>query len=165
MVLHHVAEGAGFFVVAGAALHTERFAGGDLDMVDVAGVPHCLEQGVGEAHDDDVLRGFLAEVVVDAEGLGLVKGILDEVVQALCAWQVGAEGFFHNDTAPRSGAGFVEAALAEIFQDDLELVGACGEVEKAVSTGATGGIHLIQAAGQSLVAFEFIEFAAMVADI
>ena len=80
VVLHHVAEGAGFFVVAGAAFHAERFAGGDLDVVDVAGVPHRFEEGIGEAEDDDVLRGLLAEVVVDAEGLGFIEGIFDEIV-------------------------------------------------------------------------------------
>ena len=67
MVLHHVAEGAGFFVVAGSAFHAERFAGGDLDMVDVTGVPHRLEQGIGEAENDDVLRSLFAEVVVNTE--------------------------------------------------------------------------------------------------
>ena len=84
-------------------------------MVDVAGVPHRFEEGVGEAEDDDVLRGFLAEVVVDAECFGLVECIFDKIIQALRAWQVGAEGFFHNDAAPRSWAGFVEAAFTEIF--------------------------------------------------
>ena len=103
--------------------------------------------------------------MVDAECLGLVECIFDKIIQALRAWQVGAEGLFHDDAAPRSCAGFVEATLAEIFQDDLKLVGACGEVEEAVSAGATGGVHLIQTAGQGLVAFEFIEFTAVVADI
>jgi hypothetical protein len=54
-------------------------------MVDIAGVPHRLEQGVGEAEDDNVLRGLLSEVVVDTECLGFIESIFDEIVEALRA--------------------------------------------------------------------------------
>ena len=68
MVLDHVAEGSGFFVVAGAAFHAERFAGCDLDMVDVARVPHRFKEGICEAEDDDVLRSLFVRVDKFIEG-------------------------------------------------------------------------------------------------
>lgn len=49
VILHHVAEGAGFFIIAGAGFHAEGFAGGDLHILDVAAIPEGFEDGVGEA--------------------------------------------------------------------------------------------------------------------
>ena len=74
MVLHHVAQGAGILVVSRARFDAERFARRDLHIVDIAAVPQRFEDGVGEAQDHDVLRGLLAEVVVDAESVALGKG-------------------------------------------------------------------------------------------
>jgi hypothetical protein len=42
-------------------------------VVDVLAVPHRLEDAVGEAEDEKVLDGLLAEVVVDAVDLRLVE--------------------------------------------------------------------------------------------
>ena len=133
-------------------------------MVDVAGVPHRLENRVGETQDHDVLRGLLAEVVVDAVGLRFLEGTLDEIVQTTGTGQVGAEGFFHNDAGPRAGLGGVEAAFSEVFQNHLKLVGRGGEVEEPVATRAAGGVEFIEMAGERLVSLELVEFAAMIGD-
>ena len=82
MVLHHVAQGADAFVVAGAG--GDHLAGlrivlgqalllgdGDLHVVDVLLVPQRLEDAVGEAQHQQVLHRLLAEVVIDAIGLAL----------------------------------------------------------------------------------------------
>ncbi len=69
MILHHVAQRAGAFVIAGAAFHAERFRGRDLDMIDVTRVPERLEDRVGKSEDENVLRGFLAEEMIDPIGL------------------------------------------------------------------------------------------------
>ena len=66
MILHHVAQGAGFRVVVGAALHTDILGYRDLDVVDKVVAPHGTEQRVTETHRQQVLYGLLAEVVVDA---------------------------------------------------------------------------------------------------
>ena len=73
MVLHHVAQHAGAVVVAGAAFQADRLGDGDLHVVDHVGVPQPLEDRIGEAQRHQVLHGFLAEVVVDAEGLRLAR--------------------------------------------------------------------------------------------
>ena len=164
MVLDHVTERAGFVVVARAAFHAERLAGGDLDMVDVAGIPHRLENRVGEAHDHDVLRGLLPEVVVDAVGLGFLEGGLDEIVQPARAGQVGAEGFLDNHARPRSRRGRVESAFAEVFQNHLELVGRDGEVKKPVPARAAGRVQLLKMAGEGDIALGVVEFTPVVGD-
>ena len=69
----HVAEGAGFLVEVGARADPEGLGDVDLDVVDVVAVPDRLEQAVGEAQGEDVLRRLLAEEVVDAEDLLLVE--------------------------------------------------------------------------------------------
>src|SRR3546814_4474082 len=68
MVLHHVAQRARSVEIACAALQPDRLRHGDLDMIDAAGVPQRLEHQVGESQRQQVLDGFLAEIMVDAEG-------------------------------------------------------------------------------------------------
>src|ERR1700687_1923755 len=69
MVGHHVAEGAGGFVKRAAMLDADRFRGVDLHVVDVVAIPERLDDVVGESKDQNVLDGFLAEIVVDAVNL------------------------------------------------------------------------------------------------
>ena len=66
---HHVAIGAGLLVEAGALAEAQRLRHVDLHVVDEVAVPDRLEQAVGEAERQDVLRRLLAEEMVDAEDL------------------------------------------------------------------------------------------------
>ena len=81
VVLHDIAQSAGLFVEWAAALDAERFRNCDLDVVDVVAFPDRLKDAVGEAEDEEVLDGFLAEVVIDAEDLALVKDGVDLMVE------------------------------------------------------------------------------------
>ena len=100
VILDHVAQRAGFLVVGAAALHADRFRGGDLHVVDVAPVPQRLEDAVAEAERQDVLHGFLAEVMIDAVDLGLVERAVQFVAQLSRAGQIVAERLFDDDAAP-----------------------------------------------------------------
>jgi len=42
VILHHVAQGTGSFVVSAATFHTERFGGGNLHVIDVTMIPERL---------------------------------------------------------------------------------------------------------------------------
>ena len=75
MILDHVAQRTGRLVVARAIFDAERLAGENLDVIDVAAVPDRLEDRVGETQHHDVLRGLLAEEVVDAVDGGLFEGV------------------------------------------------------------------------------------------
>ena len=96
---HHVAEGAGLLVEGRALAEPERLGHVDLHMVDEVAVPDRLEQAVGEAEGQDVLRRLLAEEVVDAEDLVLGEDLVQPGVERHGAREVGAEGLLHDDAA------------------------------------------------------------------
>ena len=75
VVLDDVAGSADAVVVAGARADTDVFSHRNLHGIDVVGLPQRLEHGVREAHRHDVLDGFLAQVVVDAEDVLLVEDL------------------------------------------------------------------------------------------
>ena len=96
---HHVAKRAHRLIEAGAFAEAQRLGHVDLHMVDEVSIPDRLEQAVGEAERQDVLRRFLAEEVVDAEDLLFGEDFVQLAVQRLCAGQIDAEGLFHDDAA------------------------------------------------------------------
>ena len=102
---HHVPVGAGGFVEARALLEAQRLRDVDLHVVDVVPVPDRLEEPVGEAEGEDVLRRLLAEEVVDAEDLLLVEDLVELGVERACGGEVGAEGLLHDDPAALHQAG------------------------------------------------------------
>ncbi len=79
MILDHVGERAGFLVIGAAALDADRFGGGDLDVIDVTAVPERLENPVAEAKGQDVLHGFLAQVMIDAVDVGFGEDLVQAV--------------------------------------------------------------------------------------
>ena len=97
MALNHVAHGSDAVVVAGATFEPDGLGGRDLNVVDVAAVPQRLEEQIGEAKDQQVLHGLLAEVVVDAKHVLVVENASEGAVELLGGCQVRAEGFFHDD--------------------------------------------------------------------
>ena len=103
---HHVAKRAGRLVEAGALAEAQRLGHVDLHVVDEVAIPDRLEQAVGEAERQDVLRRFLAEEVVDAEDLLLGEDFMQPGVQRHRAGQIGAEGLFHDDAAALDETGF-----------------------------------------------------------
>ncbi len=72
----HVAIGAGLLVEADALAEAQRLRHVDLHVVDEVAVPDRLEQAVGEAEGEDVLRRLLAEEMVDAEDLVLGEDLV-----------------------------------------------------------------------------------------
>ena len=83
VVLHHVAQRAGLVVEPEPPFHAHGLGDGDLHMVDAAGVPQRLEEGVGEPQGDQVLDRLLAQVVVDPERPAFRKHGGDRVVDRL----------------------------------------------------------------------------------
>ena len=165
MVLDHVAETAGFVVIAAAAaFHAEVFSAGDLDVVDVAVVPDRFEEGVAEPEDHEVLGGFLAEVVVDSVGVAFLEGFADDLVESVGGGEVGAEGFFDDGAGPFAGFGLIEAGGGEPAEDDGEVFGGDGEVEEAISAG-TGFVEGIEETGEAFVACGVFKFGAVVEDV
>jgi len=68
----------GGIVVPSAFLHPDCFCDRDLNVIDVTPVQMGSKNSVGEAEGQDVLDGFLAQVVIDAINL-LFVGDLQEL--------------------------------------------------------------------------------------
>ena len=83
MVLHHVAQCAGLFVVAASMLDSDFLRHRNSDMVHVAAIPERLEQQVGETKGQNVLHGLLAQVVINAEYLRFAKAARQRAIQPL----------------------------------------------------------------------------------
>ena len=90
--------------VAAAALGAEGLLEDDLDVADVVAVPQRGEKTVGEAHDDQVLGEFFAEVVVDAVQLRLREELRDAAGELLAGAKVSTEGFLHDNSRPAADA-------------------------------------------------------------
>ena len=99
MILNHIAQRTCVFVISGAILDAERFCRRDLDLIDVVRVPKRREDRVGEAQHKNVLRGFLAEKVIDPVGLFFAKGIADDAIELARRGEIGPERFFHDYAA------------------------------------------------------------------
>ena len=136
VVLHHVAQRAGAVVVGAALTDAERLRDGDLHVVDPVAVPQRLEEGVGEARDQEVLDALLAEVVVDAEDVGLVEDPAHGLVDRLGRRQVGADGLLEDDPGTVRG----QADLVEVLADRAEQRRRHREVEHADDVVGRGAV-------------------------
>ena len=136
VVLHHVAQRAGAVVVGAALADAERLRDGDLHVVDPVAVPQRLEEGVGEARDQEVLDALLAEVVVDAEDVRLVEDPAHGLVDPLGGGEVGADRLLEHDAGAVGG----QADLVEVVADGAEEGGRDGEVEDADDVLAGGAV-------------------------
>ena len=85
----------------------QRFGGCDLDVIDVMRVPERRENRVRESQDQNVLRGFFSQKMIDPVSLLFGKGIADDAVEFSRRSEIGAERFFDNYAGPASFAGFV----------------------------------------------------------
>jgi hypothetical protein len=72
VILDHVAQGAGFLVIAATRAHALAFAHGDLDMIHCVPRPQPLKDCVREPEHQDVLHRLLPQIVVNAQDLALM---------------------------------------------------------------------------------------------
>jgi hypothetical protein len=165
VVLEDVAAGAGLLVEGAPVLDPDRFGDGDLDVVDVAAVPDRLEDSVGEAEDQQVPDGLLAEVVIDPVDLRLPEDLADLAVQADRRVEVVAERLLDDDPAPAALVPLViQADPAELGDDLGELRRLRREVVEVVARRALLAVDRLEGRDQLVEARRVGEVAALVAD-
>ena len=71
-------------------------------------VPERRENRVRKSEDQDVLRRFLAEKMIDAVGLLFRKRISDDSVQLARRLQIRSEWFFNDYARPASFARLIQ---------------------------------------------------------
>ena len=158
---HHVAVGAGLLVEGRALAQAQGLGHVDLHVVDEVAVPDGLEQAVGEAEGQDVLRRLLAQEMVDAEDLFLVEDLMQLMVELHRAGQVGAEGLFHDEARALHQAGLAQQPHrgqrgarrhAQVVQasafDAQALLGT--RDRRAQRRCTRGQRHIVQMAGEAL---------------
>ena len=134
------------FVVTGAPFHAERFGRGDLDVIDVTRVPERFENRVGKTQNQNVLRGFLAEKMIDPIGLIFGKCIVirpDSVPAAEARSR--PNGFSMITRAQLPSFALVQSRSFQIFQDRLELLRRRREIKKTIAARAAFLVDLIEA--------------------
>ena len=77
----HVAERARLLIEGGPSFQIELLGYVDLNRRDIPAVPDRLEQTIGEAQREDVLRRLLAQEVIDAKDLLLLCVAVQHGVQ------------------------------------------------------------------------------------
>ena len=107
---HHVAICAGGLVERRAFAEAQRFRHVDLHVIDEVAVPDRLEQTIGEAERQDVLRRLLAEKMIDAEDLLFVEHLVQLGIELDRAREIGAERLLHDDARVRDQSGLAEHA-------------------------------------------------------
>ncbi len=133
MVLDHVPRGADAVVVSGATTQADVLGHGDLDVIDVMRNSRRVEQLVREAQREDVLDGFLAEVVIDPEDRMLREHLVDNGVELFRALQIVAERLL-DDHSPPLVLGLVrETRARQLLAHHRERRRRNGQVERVVA--------------------------------
>src|SRR5205085_3226111 len=96
MVLHDVANCAGFFVEFASSCDAERFGHGDLYAVYIIAVPDRFEERIRKTEEKQVFDLFLAEIMIDAKDRGFRKHGVQDRVELLSGRLIAAKGFFQN---------------------------------------------------------------------
>src|ERR1700674_4463188 len=100
MVLHHVAKRAGCFVECSPPLDAYGLRNDQLDMIDIAPVPHRFENRVANAKNEQILGGLLSKVVIDPIDLVFSENGRQLAVQLASGFQIMSKRLLDNDPAP-----------------------------------------------------------------
>src|SRR5262249_1372400 len=162
MILHHVAQRPGRFIITRPRFHSECLRRSDLEMIDVAGIPERLDNAVRGLPAQNVLRSLFAEKMVDPKGLTLVECLANDSIQFARRGKIGAEWFFDDNARPASFPGAIQSGGLQIFQDNLELVRPGREIEKAIAPRAPFVVDLFQSYGYRFVSVFVADLSLMI---
>ena len=145
-------------VIVGAFFDADRLGHGDLHVVDEVAIPQGLDQGVGEAENQQVLHRLLAEKVIDTVDLLLAKMLVQQLVQHPRRFDVFAKRFFdHHAIQP---ARLVEPDRLEVMDDRAEF----GRLDRQIEHRARAGRLGRQSVGQRLIRSDIVEVALLIAE-
>src|SRR5688572_32537168 len=96
MVLNDVANDPGLFIEFSPPFDPERFGESNLDVLHVITVPDWFQEAVGKTKIEDVLHGFFAKIVIDAEDRSLRKYPVQRLVERARRGQIPAKRFLQN---------------------------------------------------------------------
>jgi hypothetical protein len=100
MIRNHVAQSARRIIITTARFDADLFSDRNLHVIDIISVPDRLENAVAKAENQNILHGFLAEIMIDAENLIFLKDRAQFFIQSFSRFQIAPERFFKNETPP-----------------------------------------------------------------
>src|SRR5262249_15012296 len=116
----------------GPAFDAQGLGDGDLYMVDMGGIPHRLEQGIGEAQSHQILHRFLAEIVIDAIDAMLGENMADRIIDGSCPMEVAPQWLVdHKARLLRD-----ELMFSQPLADGPEKIRTDGQIEDANAIAA-----------------------------
>src|SRR5262249_11044184 len=122
MVLYHIADCPGFFVIRRPSLQTNILSHSNLDVIHIAPIPDRLENPVSEAEDQDILSSLFTQVVVNAIVLFLAEDPRYLPVEFFSRGQIVPERFFNNDARPALAA-TIKSSRPKLLDDLWILAG------------------------------------------
>ena len=96
MILHDIANRAGFLVEFASARDAKRFRHGDLHAFHIVAVPDGLEESVRKTEEEQIFDLFLAQIMVDAKNGRFGKDGVQRGVEFLSRSEIAAEGLFED---------------------------------------------------------------------
>src|SRR5712691_5994003 len=133
MVLNHVAQRAGLFVISAATFDAETFGVSDLNVVDVLPVPKRFEDAVGKTKDQQVLHRLFSEIMIYAKDLLLFKNLGELLVEGARAFEVMAKRFLDDDARPALVFGPREIGLTKLTGNQAEIVRRSSQIKQTVA--------------------------------
>ncbi len=164
MVLHHVAQRARLLIEGATRLDAEGFGHRDLHVIDVIAIPQRLKDAVGEAEDEQILHRLLAEIVIDAEDLALMKDGIDAGVELARRGQIAAEGLF-NDDARAATVRLSEPLRAEPLDNVGKKLRRRGQIVEPVAAQAAFLFNPLQFGLEACIAGRLIKVQRVVAHV
>ena len=133
VVGHHVAHSAGFVVVVATQFNAQLFRDRDLHVIDVAAIPHRLENSIREAEGQNVLHRLFAEIVVDAVNLIFLQHFANFFIQRHGAGEVMPERLLDDHAPPLFTLFMRQPSRAELIDHNRKKGGRRSEVEEDVA--------------------------------
>src|SRR5690606_38184621 len=81
VILYHVSESTGAFVIAATIFDSSLFRHRDLHRINVIPVPERFEQGVCKTKSQDILHSLFAEIVVYAVNLFFLEVLRKHLIK------------------------------------------------------------------------------------
>ena len=158
MVLNNVTRSTDAVVVASTTAHTNVFSHGDLDVVHVLCVPQRFKQLVCKAQSQDVLNGFFAEVVVNAEDGVRREDRFNDCVQFTSSLEVTTKRLLNDNATPLALNFFRQACTLELRDNLREGAGRNGEIERMVAHSAALFVQFCNCFLQTIKCGVVVEF-------
>ena len=152
MILDHVPQCARVVVVLGTGAHAEVLADRDLHGVDPLPVPRGLDERIGEPEYQQILNGFLPEIVIDPVDLILAEVLVNELVQVAGRCEILSEGFLDDEPGPSPAP--VQAGFPEARDRAGKSLRWQGHVEGVVGRDVVLAAQILEASAQPAVVLE-----------